>query len=654
MPTAELQKTVRLWRRDPESFARGMLGIDSLWQRQVEILEALRTHRRVAVPSCHESGKMLPLDTPLPSPTGWTTMGAIAVGDLLLDETGEPSRIIATSPVHERDCFRVVFSDGTEIIASDDHRWAVLDARTAGRGWDDTVVRTTAFLAEHGADRWSIPPWCDNPEGVRFTAIEPVGPRMGKCVMVDSPRSVYLAGSGSIPTHNTFVASVAAVHHLLSYQPSKVITTAPTQRQVKDLLWSEIRARHAGMIRHLGGEPGLGSPTLTHWSIPGESDWFATGFATSPDKAQESAVRMSGYHSPHLLVILDEAGGIAREVWAAVDSLLTSGSAKVLAIGNPSSGTEFERICRSPDWRVLRISAFDCPNLQPGAEQRPWGVTQTWVDEMRRRWGEGSVVYQTKVLGLFPESSVDTLISIADVERALARKPPQECKERAAIGVDVARFGTDETVLYVLRGGAIVAVESFVGQDTMKTAGRTIALAKAHGLWTDSAHRISVDDTGVGGGVVDRLREQGWKVQAINFGSRPQRSSNEGKFTNRRMEMWWNLRDWLREEAALADLDPDVQDLLRADLCAPKYEQKSDGRIALERKAKIRERVGRSPDHGDALALAVAARAGLRRVPMGVPRERRRGKYDHLFGSMTSRELMRGLRETYGGGPGWS
>jgi len=474
----DLLREVARWRKEPAYFASAVLGVDTLWRRQVQILEALRDHRRVAVPSCHESGK-------------------------------------------------------------------------------------------------------------------------------------------------TFVASVAAAWWLLSNQPSKVITTAPTERQVRDLLWSEIRARHSGMIRKLGGDPGLGAPLQTQWSIPQEPDWFATGFATRPDTASENASRLTGYHSKSLLVILDEAGGVAREVWTAIEGLLTSGNARVLAIGQPQSGTEFERVCRSPDWRVLSISAMDCPNLQPGAVPLPWGVTREWVEQMRRRFGEGSVVFQTKVLGEFPQHSDDTLLSLAEVERAMSRMPPRETHARPSIGVDVARFGSDETVIYVLRGAAVLAVESFAGQDLMKTAGAVVRLAGDHGIGPEEANRIAIDDTGVGGGVTDRLREQGWRVRAINFGSAPERTRNETKFLNRRTELWWNLRDFVRRIAAFGDLDADTKDVLRADLCAPKYVQKSDGRIALEAKSEIKSRIGRSVDHGDALALAVAAGTSGQHGFAGRPEERR-------------------------------
>jgi len=194
--------------------------------------------------------------------------------------------------------------------------------------------------------------------------------------------------------------------------------------------------------------------------------------------------------------------------------------------------------------------------------------------------------------------------------------PPEESakKVQVSLGVDVARFGSDETVIYVLRGPAVVAVDSWSGQDTMKTAGRVIAMALEHGLWMPDGQRIAIDDTGVGGGVVDRLREQGWRVRAINFGSAPERTNSEEKFLNRRTELWWDLREWIRKDAALGDLPADTKDVLRADLCAPKYEQRSDGRIALEPKDKIRARVGRSSDHADSLALAVAA--GRQRASM--------------------------------------
>lgn len=406
----------------------------------------------------------------------------------------------------------------------------------------------------------------------------------------------------------TFVASVAAVHWLLSYQPSKVITTAPGERQVKDLLWAEIRARHAQMERITKGNLRMGKPATKEWRIPGHPDWFATGFATTPDTATENATRMHGYHSPHLLVILDEAGGLDRPVWSGVDGLLTGQGAHVLAIGQPQGGSEFERVCRSPDWHVMRISAFDCPNLQEGSKQRSWGVTREWADMMLRKWGPFSPVYLSKVLGLFPETSTDTLISLQDIERAFGRAPPPPPEEPwVAIGCDVARFGHDMTVIYVIHGAEILTVERWSGQDTMKTAGRIIALALEYGLDRAHGHRIAVDDTGVGGGVTDRLHELGWPSMAVNFGSAPTRLSSEEKFANRRTELWWDLREWIRHEAALSPIPEDERDIIRSDLAAPKYEQKSDGRIALEPKDDIRERTGRSPDDGDALALAVSA-----------------------------------------------
>jgi len=482
----ELARKIVEWRARPEVFAREMLGVD-LWSKQVEILRALRSHRRVAVPSCHASGK-------------------------------------------------------------------------------------------------------------------------------------------------TKVAAVAVIHQIVCYQPSKVITTAPTQRAVETLLWGEINAMHAAMERRLGGTLDLGRVYGMSWKI--EPDWFALGFATTADKGSDNATKFQGYHSPNMLTVIDEADGIDRAVWNAIDGLLTESTSRVLAIANPVNvGTDFERNCKSKNWRVIRISAFDCPNLQPGATGAGWGVERSFVDDMREKWGEDSPVYQSRVLGLFPTSSVDTLISIADVERAIAAIAPEPvADDLPAIGCDVARFGTDETVIYVVRRGCVLHAESWAGQDTMKTAGRLIALARESGLWLDSAWRIAVDDTGLGGGVVDRLHEQGWGVDAVNFGSSPRDWRNEERFTNRRMELWWGLREWLRGGASLAGLDADTLDILRSDLCAPKYEQKSDGRIALEPKEKIKDRIGRSPDHGDALALAVSvlsAPAPLVEEPKPPPDDEPEDSEDH-------------------------
>ncbi|MCU0612780.1 MAG: hypothetical protein MUE60_13460, partial [Candidatus Eisenbacteria bacterium] len=137
----------------------------------------------------------------------------------------------------------------------------------------------------------------------------------------------------------TFTAACAALWFAFSFCPSKVITTAPSDRQVRQLLWSEIRKLHSDAPFPLPGEV-----QSAHWQMPGAPDWFMTGFSTTPDTAADHATRFTGYHSPHELVIFDEAAGIPKPIWDAAEGLLTSGHHRMLAIGNPTDPNgEFAR-----------------------------------------------------------------------------------------------------------------------------------------------------------------------------------------------------------------------------------------------------------------------------------------------------------------------
>ena len=112
----------------------------------------------------------------------------------------------------------------------------------------------------------------------------------------------------------------------------------------------------------------------------------------------------------------------------------------------------------------------------------------------------------------------------------------------------------------------------------------------------------------MGAGPVDRLRELGWDVNEENFGAAPRTDDGETEYLNRRTELWWALRDWIVSEAALADCPSRTKQELRQDLPALEYTYRSDGRRALEPKEDLKKRIGRSPNHGDAFALALAWR----------------------------------------------
>jgi cyanophycinase-like exopeptidase len=115
---------------------RDRLG-EFMWSKQCEIAETLVEHRYVAVKSAHDTGKARPLYANLPTPSGWTTMGQVGIGDQVFDEMGRPTRVIAKLPTWQQACFKVAFDDGTVEVVNEEHEWTVLDLRKRGKGIRD-------------------------------------------------------------------------------------------------------------------------------------------------------------------------------------------------------------------------------------------------------------------------------------------------------------------------------------------------------------------------------------------------------------------------------------------------------------------------------------------------------------------------------------
>lgn len=404
--------------------------------------------------------------------------------------------------------------------------------------------------------------------------------QLAVCDSVDKHRRTAVpSGHG---TGKTYTAARIALQRLFAYGPkSKVITTAPTWTQVEKLLWKELRSAYKTSLYPLGGTLNLTELTI-------DDDWFALGISTNDTH------RFQGFHAPYVTIILDEATGVDPLIWEAAEGLAIGPNDKFLAIGNPTDpSSHFKTACDSPIWNVVRLNSEEHPNVVTGETVVPGAVTREWIEERLIEYGgRDTALYRARVLGLFPEQGDDMLISLADVERAQARWS-EPAGEAAALGVDVARFGSDETVeMEVYADGNVSRPRVHVGQDTMKTAGSI----KANG-----AARKAVDDAGLGGGVTDRLRELGVEIIAYNAGESP---LDKERFFNRRAETWWMIREALQADEI--NLPPDNK--LAADLTNIKYSYTSKGQIKLESKEDIKKRLKRSPDRGDALAIALYAK----------------------------------------------
>lgn len=192
----------------------------------------------------------------------------------------------------------------------------------------------------------------------------------------------YTAVKASYNVGKTFVAASITLAWLLPNKNSKAITTAPTAKQVEDLLWGEIGSMVSNSKIPLW-EPGSGVKlNQTDLVIDGKK-WYATGISVQIGAEEQSAVRISGYHAPMILVVIDEATGVHPAIWKALNGLMSGANTRMLAITNPRTNLcEFKTFCQDPRVNVITISAFDHPNIKTGKEIIPGSVDIEWVEDM--------------------------------------------------------------------------------------------------------------------------------------------------------------------------------------------------------------------------------------------------------------------------------
>jgi len=389
-------------------------------------------------------------------------------------------------------------------------------------------------------------------------------------------------------TGKSFIASAAALWFLYSYYPAKVITTAPTWNQVRQILWSEIRRMHAMSRMPLGGK-------VLEERIKLSDGAYAVGIST------DEAERFQGFHAESVFVILDEAPGVREEIWEAAQTLLTGSVGKILAIGNPTkpTGIFYEIFNPASEWRKIRISCLDSPNVTSGRELYPRLVTRKWVERRRQEWGEDTPLYRSRVLGEFPEDEQSVLIPRHWLE---GEKPKiKRNKGQRYLGVNVAREGKDATVFLIRNEREIIYVREEHGISTMESVGIIVRLMKEKNISEDN---VFIDDTGLGAGVTDRLRELDYEVNAVIAAAK---ANNPARFINLRAEMFWRLREDLNPEKKEGPLYINNRyTTLKRELCALTYEFNSGGGIKIIDKIKLRGKISGSPNHADSLALTYA------------------------------------------------
>ena len=398
----------------------------------------------------------------------------------------------------------------------------------------------------------------------------------------------------------SFIAAWIVAWWLATHDDAQVVTSAPSQNQVKNILWKEIR--RAWRKTDLPGY--ITESEVPEWKLNGEVIAFGRKPADYKDPDQ-AMTTFQGIHAKHVLVLLDEGSGIPEWLATAAENLATNEHSRILIIGNPDNPASYFARVSGPGqgYHRIRISAWDLPAFT--GEEVPQEVAdrltgKLWVEERRVRWGEGSMYWTSKVEAEFPEVAEDVLFPPSILMRGIQVDLSSHAvtKQPGSGGFDVARLGKDESVIYVNKRGYVRIKARWSKLDTMSLVGKYTE------LWPPSnpgaAPTMHIDVTGgLGAGPHDRLREMGYPVVEFNFGAG---AYDKARFKNRRAEAYYEAMEAM--EAGRIDLD-ELDEELQRELMEHRYKTNSTGVIQIESKEDVAKRLGRSPDRADAFVMSL-------------------------------------------------
>jgi hypothetical protein len=361
---------------------------------------------------------------------------------------------------------------------------------------------------------------------------------------------------------------------------------APFLKQAKLIAWARLKSRVAPLLRAGACEINESELSVTFHHNGAAIRVYG---ADNPDGMR--GVRLDG-------AVIDEVAQIKPEVWDDIlQPALSDRKGWALFIGTPQGVNLFSELYykaqRTPEWHGALFTVYDTQALDPKE-----------VERLKRDMNETS--FMREYLCDFTASGEDQLISLADADEASRRVYGARDIDHSprVLGIDPARFGDDRSVIFPRQGLQAFPPIVFRGIDNMQLAAR---IAEKIDTWSPDAVFI---DAGGGQGVIDRLRQLGHTVIEVNFGGK----ASDPTYTNRRTQMWYSMREWLRAGGAIPD---DV--MLKQDIAAPIYWYDQLNRIVLEPKDDVKKRIQRSPDMGDALALSFAHPVAARKHGLFLP-----------------------------------
>lgn len=367
----------------------------------------------------------------------------------------------------------------------------------------------------------------------------------------------------------------------------QIVVTANTKIQLDTKTWRELAKWHGLAINKHWFKW-----TATRFSAVDHAEtWFAAAIPWSEHNSEAFA----GTHEKNVLVLFDEASAVADKIWEVASGAMTTPGAFWLVFGNPTQNTGRFAECWGRErhrWRAFQVDSRT-------AKKANKAQIQQWIDD----YGDDSDFVRVRVKGEAPRASSTQFISGELVDLAMQRTLEASAYEYAPIvmGVDVARFGDDQTVMVIRRGLKLLHIERHRELDLMQTSAR---VARLEDMW--GVDVTFIDAIGLGAGVVDRLHQLGRKCIGVVSASK----ATDRRYYNLRAQMWGDMKDWLEQ----ADLPTEatmrlwglIETELKTDLTSPEYGYDVKGSIQLEKKEDMKSRGCASPDTGDAIALTFA------------------------------------------------